>query len=121
MQPFFFTAFISLNTPLRIVAGFVETTAFKGVYAKNPYNFLRKFGGVEIEECRCFLNGVPLENYPRRDSKLSYLKTFVSLDFLESGSSNGMTYKDFEEGSFFSVFDFTTSNNAGILFQVDYN
>lgn len=91
-----------------VTVGILKTDAYLGKYSLSPQNFGCTFtGGVKLQKLNLTLNGNPIDGQVMRDDKaLDYLRTqTIRNTYLTE--SNGLTYADFTQGSYFAEFDLT--------------
>jgi hypothetical protein len=97
------------NLPRSVVICFVESNSFNGDARKNPFNF-KHFG---INNLNLKINGSPVvptpfqPDFANGNCKREYRWFLDNCGITHENESNGITFKDFQNGSTFFCFDLT--------------
>ena len=116
--------FVNTLPPSKIVIGIVRTKAFRGDMHKNPFCFQRKWGvGADesyIEDMYLLFNGNRLDQMTSRatrdDATAVYYRFQYFLGMANTPRGNYVSYEDFLNGNYFTIYDLSTSSKA----DVDY-
>lgn len=101
--------------PVRMLVCFVETSAFTGAYAKNPYNFAH----YELNHLAFYLDGeqIPARaftpDFERKHYTREYLSTFATTDLLGRDKGFCVDYTDFRKGNAIFAVDLTSDETSG--------
>jgi hypothetical protein len=95
--------------PRQVIIGFVDTKAYDGDIAANPFVFEH----FKLNYFNLFVNGAPVlptvlqPDFTAKKAIREYRWFIDNIDILHSNESNGITFEDYVSNSCFFAFDFT--------------
>ena len=95
--------------PTRILIGFVDSEAYNGDYAKNPFNFKH----LDISYLCLYVDGKQIPQTPltpdfgTRQYARSYQRLYTELGMIDLDSDNFLEYRDFDGGNTVFAFNLT--------------
>jgi hypothetical protein len=108
------------QTPTRLVIGLVESAAFNGAYAKNPFNF-KHFGLTYLSlnlDGRSVM-GKPLSlDFEHNKYSKAFFGSKVALGLANRNADNDISYKQFKNGYTLFSFDLSPSLLDGEQFEM---
>ena len=104
------------TAPTRCIIGFVRQSSYNGTQTTNPFNFLRKFGQCYLENLQLMLNQHTIGSLEADQTKdhclIDYYRLNQYLAFTDTPFSNSISYADFCGGSYFKIYDLSTSGSS---------